>query len=52
MMGMIWSFGYRGLKRFYERGHNDQFWHLLDSHIPHWRLHRDELNRAPLSQEN
>ena len=34
-----------------ERRHNDRFAELLDKFMPTWRLHRDELNRAPLSHE-
>jgi len=34
-----------------ERKHNDRFKGLMDSSMPHWRLHRDELNRAPLAHE-
>ena len=32
-----------------ERTHNDRFWDLLDNYMPQWRLHRDQLNRAPLA---
>ncbi len=32
-----------------ERHHNDRFRDLMDRLIPQWRLHRDELNRAPLA---
>jgi hypothetical protein len=35
-----------------ERHHNDQFRKLLDQFMPHWRLHREELNRGPLGHEN
>ena len=35
-----------------ERSHNDRFWDLMDRHMPQWRLHRDELNRAPLAHED
>ncbi len=31
-----------------ERHHNDRFTKLMDSFLPQWRLHRAELNRAPL----
>jgi len=31
-----------------ERHHNDRFIKLMDSFMPQWRLHRAELNRAPL----
>jgi hypothetical protein len=34
-----------------ERHHNDRFRDLLDSLMPTWRLHREELNRAPLAHE-
>ncbi len=32
-----------------ERHHNDRFRDLMDKLIPQWRVHRDELNRAPLA---
>ncbi|MFA4901312.1 MAG: SprT family zinc-dependent metalloprotease [Desulfobaccales bacterium] len=35
-----------------ERHHNDQFRKLMDEFMPQWRLHREELNRAPLGYEN
>ena len=34
-----------------ERHHNDRFLRLMRSLMPDWRLHRDELNRAPLAHE-
>lgn len=34
-----------------ERSHNDRFRELLNRAMPKWRLHRDELNRAPLAHE-
>ena len=34
-----------------ERHHNDRFTALMDEHMPQWRLHRDEMNRAPLGHE-
>lgn len=34
-----------------ERRHNDRFRRLMDRFLPQWRLHRDELNRAPLAHE-
>ena len=34
-----------------ERHHNDRFVAILDKHLPHWRLHREELNSAPLAHE-
>ncbi len=35
-----------------ERHHNDRFKEYMDRIMPKWRLHRDELNRAPLSHES
>lgn len=35
-----------------ERRHNDNFKCLMDLAMPDWRLHRDELNRAPLAHED
>lgn len=35
-----------------ERTHNDRYWDLMDSCMPQWRLHRDQLNRAPLAHAN
>ena len=32
-----------------ERRHNERFRDLMDRIMPQWRLHRDELNRAPLA---
>lgn len=32
-----------------ERTHSDRFWDLMDNCMPQWRLHRDQLNRAPLA---
>lgn len=34
-----------------ERNHTDRFKALMDRHLPHWRLIREELNRAPLGHE-
>jgi predicted metal-dependent hydrolase len=34
-----------------ERRHNDRFGELMDRLLPRWRVHRDELNRAPLAHE-
>jgi len=36
---------------FLERHHNDRFRELLEAAMPTWRLHREELNRAPLAHE-
>lgn len=35
-----------------ERHHNDKFREYMDRFMPHWRLHREELNRAPLGHES
>ena len=35
-----------------ERSHNDRFRHLMDRLMPQWRMHREELNRAPLVHED
>ena len=35
-----------------ERHHNERFKQVMDRLMPQWRLHREELNRAPLSHEN
>ncbi len=34
-----------------ERRHNDRFKKYMDRFMPQWRLHREELNRAPLRHE-
>ena len=34
-----------------ERNHNDRFISILEKHLPHWRLNRQELNSAPLAHE-
>jgi predicted metal-dependent hydrolase len=35
-----------------ERHHNDRFVALMNRHMPNWRLHRQELNSAPLNHES
>ena len=35
-----------------ERRHNERFRELMDAAMPRWRLHRDELNAAPLAHED
>lgn len=35
-----------------ERKHGNRFLALMDQFMPQWRLHREELNRAPLGYEN
>jgi len=37
---------------FLERHHTDRFRELMDTFMPSWRQHRDELNRAPLAHED
>ncbi len=37
---------------FLERHHNDRFRAYMDEFMPQWRVHRDELNRAPLAHED
>ena len=32
-----------------ERLHNERFLEIMDHHLPTWRLHRQELNAAPLA---
>jgi len=34
-----------------ERHHNERFISIMDEHLPQWRLHRQELNSAPLAHE-
>jgi hypothetical protein len=34
-----------------ERNHNNRFVSILENHLPHWRLHRQELNAAPMAHE-
>ncbi|NWL12129.1 metal-dependent hydrolase [Paenarthrobacter nitroguajacolicus] len=35
-----------------ERNHNERFTELMDGFLPDWRARRDELNAAPLADEN
>jgi predicted metal-dependent hydrolase len=37
---------------FLERHHNDLFKELMNRFMPQWRLHRDDLNCAPLAHED
>jgi predicted metal-dependent hydrolase len=37
---------------FLERHHSERFRELMDKLMPQWRLHRAELNRAPLAHED
>jgi predicted metal-dependent hydrolase len=34
-----------------EPKHNGQFAALMDKHMPNWRIHKDELNSAPLAHD-
>lgn len=34
-----------------ERNHTERFYDLMNGFMPHWRRHREELNRAPLANE-
>ena len=35
-----------------ERHHTDRFRSLMDSHLPHWQVYRDQLNSLPLAHED
>ena len=35
-----------------EPSHNERFQHLMDFHLPNWRLLREKLNRLPIRHEN
>jgi predicted metal-dependent hydrolase len=35
-----------------ERHHNDRFRAYMDEFLPQWRMHREQLNRAPLAHED
>ena len=35
-----------------ERHHNERFMAIMDQHLPQWRLHRQELNSAPLAHDS
>ena len=39
------------LTHFQERTHDERFVALLDEYLPDWRSRRDQLNEAPLAQE-
>jgi len=39
------------LVHLHERHHNDRFLERMETLLPGWRVHRDELNRAPLAHE-
>lgn len=40
------------LTHLHERTHNDRFVRLMDEYLPDWRARRDELNEAPLADED
>ena len=35
-----------------ERNHTDRFRALMDQHLPHWPVYRDQLNHLPLAHED
>lgn len=39
------------MTHYLERNHGDRFTTLVDSFMPDWRSRRDQLNDAPLAQE-
>ena len=39
------------MMHYFERNHGDAFTRLMDQHLPDWRMRRDELNGAPLAEE-
>lgn len=39
------------LTHLHERTHNERFVALMDEYLPDWRVRRDELNEAPLAEE-
>jgi predicted metal-dependent hydrolase len=39
------------LMHLHERRHNERFVELMDHYLPDWRVRRDELNGAPLADE-
>lgn len=39
------------LMHYLERSHGEKFAALMDNHLPDWRIRRDELNGAPLAEE-
>lgn len=40
------------LVHLHERHHNEHFLAWMEKLLPQWRVHRDELNRAPLAHED
>lgn len=39
------------MMHYFEHNHGDAFAKLMDQHLPDWRMRRDELNGAPLAEE-
>lgn len=39
------------MMHYFERSHGDAFTKLMDQHLTDWRMRRDELNGAPLAEE-
>lgn len=37
---------------YFERNHGERFTTLMDQHLPDWRSRRDQLNGAPLTEED
>lgn len=39
------------MMHYFERGHGTRFAALMDKYLPDWHMRRDELNGAPLAEE-
>jgi predicted metal-dependent hydrolase len=39
------------MMHYFERNHGDRFAKLMDDAMPDWRTRRDQLNDAPLADE-
>lgn len=40
------------MTHYFERNHGERFTKLMDKHLPDWRSRRDQLNEAPLAEED
>lgn len=40
------------MTHYFERNHGERFTKLMDKHLPDWRGRRDQLNEAPLAEED
>jgi predicted metal-dependent hydrolase len=40
------------MTHYFERNHGERFTRLMDKHLPDWRSRRDQLNGAPLAEED